>query len=106
MNASGRRPMITRPTSGTSSKKGLTPNSRPIVYPEDAYGFAKTGQTIFSVTDSKTIKLFVDDEPFWLPNANLLSYDRRLNMRSGTLDREIVWETPTGKQVSITSRRL
>src|SRR3981189_664282 len=80
--------------------------TRPIVYPEDAYGFAKTGQTIFSVTDSKTIKLFVDDEPFWLPNAKLLSYDRRLNMKSGTLDREILWETPAGKQVSIASRRL
>ena len=80
--------------------------TRPIVYAEEAYGFAKTGQTIFSVTDSKIIKLFVDDEPFWLPNANLLSYDRRLNMRSGTLDREILWETPAGKQMLITSRRL
>src|SRR5215468_2679068 len=80
--------------------------TRPIVYAEEAYGFAKTGQTIFSVTDSKIIKLFVDDEPFWLPNANLLSYDRRLNMRSGTLDREILWETPASKQVLITSRRL
>ena len=80
--------------------------TRPIVYPEDAYGFAKTGQTIIGVTDSKIIKLFVDDEPFWLPNANLLSYDRRLNMKSGTLDREILWETPAGKQVLITSRRL
>jgi alpha,alpha-trehalose phosphorylase len=78
----------------------------PIVYPEDAYGFAKTGQTILGVTDSKIIKLFVDDEPFWLPNANLLRYDRRLNMKSGTLDREILWETPAGKQVLITSRRL
>ena len=46
--------------------------TRPIVYGEEAYGFAKTGQTIFNVTDSKIIKLFVDDEPFWLPNANLL----------------------------------
>jgi len=80
--------------------------TRPIVYAEEAYGFAKTGQTIFSVTDSKIIKLFVDDEPFWLPNANLLSYDRRLNMKSGTLDREILWKTPAGKQVLITSRRL
>src|SRR5260370_1772605 len=80
--------------------------TRPIVYGEDAYGFAKTGQTIFGVTDSKTIKLFVDDEPFWLPNANLLRYDRRLNMKSGTLDREIRWETAAGKQVLITSRRL
>jgi alpha,alpha-trehalose phosphorylase len=78
----------------------------PIVYGEEAYGFAKTGQTICNVTDGKIIKLFVDDEPFWLPNANLLRYDRRLNMKSGTLDREILWETPAGKQVLIRSRRL
>ena len=80
--------------------------THPIVYGEEAYGFAKMGQTICNVTDSKITKLFVDDEPFWLPNANLLSYDRRLNMRSGTLDREILWETPGGKQVLIRSRRL
>jgi alpha,alpha-trehalose phosphorylase len=78
----------------------------PIVYGEEAYGFAKTGQTICNVTDSKIIKLFVDDEPFWLPNADLVSYERRLNMKSGTLDREILWETAAGKRVSITSRRL
>ena len=80
--------------------------TRPIIYGEEAYGFAKTGQTILNVPDSKIIKLFVDDEPFWLPNANLVRYDRRLNMQSGTLDREILWETPAGKQVLITSRRL
>ena len=80
--------------------------TRPIVYGEEAYGFAKTGQTIVNVTDSKIIKLFVDDEPFWLPNAHCVRYDRRLNMQSGTLDREILWETPAGKQVLITSRRL
>jgi alpha,alpha-trehalose phosphorylase len=80
--------------------------SWPIVYGEEAFGFAKTGQTICNVTDSKIVKLFVDDEPFWLPNARLLSYDRRLNMKAGTLDRNILWETPAGKQVSIASRRL
>jgi alpha,alpha-trehalose phosphorylase len=78
----------------------------PIMYGEEAFGFAKTGQTICNVTDSKIIKLFVDDEPFWLPNAQLLNYDRRLNMKAGTLDRSVLWETPAGKQVSITSRRL
>src|SRR4051794_9962751 len=80
--------------------------THPILYGEEAYGFAKTGQTICNVTDSKIIKLFVDGEPFWLPHANILSYDRRLNLKSGTLDREILWETPAGKQVLITSRRL
>jgi len=78
----------------------------PIVYGEEAYGFAKTGQTIVNVTDAKIIKLFVDDERFWLPTANLRTYERRLNMASGTLDRDVLWETPAGKQVRITSRRL
>ena len=80
--------------------------TRSIIYGEEAFGFAKTGQTICNVTDSKIVKLFVDDEPFSLPDANLLSYDRRLNMKSGTLDRDILWETSAGKQVSIRSRRL
>src|SRR4029450_1223719 len=31
---------------------------------------------------------------------------RLLNRKAGTLDRQILWETPAGKQVSITSRRL
>jgi alpha,alpha-trehalose phosphorylase len=77
-----------------------------ILHPEKAYGLASTGQTIVNATDTKIIKLYVDDEPFWLPNANVLSFDRRLNMKSGTLDRDIVWETPAGKLVRITSRRL
>ncbi len=80
--------------------------SWPIVYGEEAYGFARTGQTIVNVTDSKKIKLYIDDEPLYLPNANLLNYDRRLNMKSATLDREVLWETPSGKQVLIKSRRL
>ena len=80
--------------------------SWPIVYPEDAYGLATAGQTIVNVTDSKIIKLYVDDEPFWLPHGNARNFDRRLNMKSGTLDRDILWETPAGKQVAITSRRL
>lgn len=80
--------------------------TRPIVYGEEAYGFAKTGQTICNVTDSKTIKLFIDDEPFRLSDANLLTYDRRLNMKAGTLDREVLWQTADGKQVLIRSRRI
>src|SRR5215467_5345962 len=78
--------------------------SWPIVYGEEAYGFARKGQTMLNVTDSKIIKLFVDDEPFWLPSANLRSYDRQLNMKAGTLDREVLWETPSGKLVRIRSR--
>ncbi|MER3435839.1 MAG: family 65 glycosyl hydrolase [Leptolyngbya sp. ERB_1_1] len=78
----------------------------PIEYAEEAFGYAKTGQTIVNVTDSKRIKLYIDDELFYLPTANLLKFERALNMQTGTLDREIVWETPAGKQVLIRSQRL
>jgi len=80
--------------------------SWPIVYPEEAFGLATTGQTMVSVTDSKIIKLYVDDEPFYLPTAMLLLFERALNMKDGTLDRDILWETPSGKHLSIKSRRF
>jgi len=78
----------------------------PIVYGEKAYGFAETGQTMLNVTDAKQIKLYVDDEPFYLPTASLQLYERVLDMRAGTLDREVLWETASGKRVLIESRRL
>jgi alpha,alpha-trehalose phosphorylase len=62
--------------------------SWPIVYGEEAFGFAKTGQTMLNVTDSKIIKLYVDDEVFLLPQATLLSFERVLDMQAGTLNRE------------------
>ena len=80
--------------------------SWPIIYGEEAHGFAKTGQTIVNVTDGKIIKLYVDDEPFYLPTANLVKFERALDMKNGTLDREVLWETPSGKRVAIKSRRL
>src|SRR5215469_6611211 len=78
----------------------------PIIYGEEAFGFARTGQTMLNVTDSKIIKLFVDDEPFELDRADLRQYSRQLNMKAGTLDRDLIWETPSGKQLRIKSRRL
>ena len=80
--------------------------SWPIVYGERAFGFATTGQTIVNVTDTKIIKLYVDDEPFCLSTANLISFERVLDMKAGTLNREVVWETASGKQVAMKSRRL
>ena len=80
--------------------------SWPIVYGEEAYGFAKTGQTIVNLHDLKIIRLFVDDEPFFLPTANLQHFTRTLNMKEGILTRNILWNMPSGKLVSIESTRL
>lgn len=78
----------------------------PITYSEGAYGFAKTGQTMLNVTDAKVFKLYVDDEPFYLPTASLQLFERTLDMREGILERRVLWETPVGKQVLIESKRM
>jgi alpha,alpha-trehalose phosphorylase len=80
--------------------------SWPIIYGESAFGYARTGQTIVNVPDGKIIRLYVDDEPFDLESARVRRYERALDMQNGTLDREILWETPAGRQILVQSRRL
>jgi hypothetical protein len=80
--------------------------SWPIVYGEEAYGFATTGQTIVNLPDPKIMRLYVDDERLYLPRASLERFERVLDMRKGTLDREVLWVTPAGKRVCVRSRRL
>ncbi|MFE5309943.1 glycoside hydrolase family 65 protein [Isoptericola sp. NPDC056605] len=78
----------------------------PIRHAEEAYGFAKVGQTIVNAPDTKVIRLYVDDEPLLLPVADLIDYERALDLRDGVLRREILWRTPSGKRVKVTSQRM
>ena len=78
----------------------------PITHAEGAHALARTGQTIVNVPDTTILKLYVDDEPFFLPAARIQDYGRILDMRAGTLTRELVWATGGGKHVRVRSRRI
>ena len=78
----------------------------PIRHPEQAFGLATTGQTIVNVPDVTMLKLYVDDEPLFLPVANIREYRRVLDMRAGTLTRELQWSTASGKHVKVVTSRL
>jgi len=78
----------------------------PIRHAEEAFGFARVGQTIVNVPDNKTMKLYVDDEPMLLAVADLEAYSRSLDFRDGVLHRDIVWCTPGGKRVRVNSTRM
>ena len=78
----------------------------PITHAERAHGLARTGQTMVNVPDATIFKLYVDDEPLFLPTARVHPYVRVLDMRAGTLTRELVWATPAGKHVRVRSRRV
>ncbi len=77
-----------------------------IEHAEDAFGFAKVGQTIVNVPDAKMLKLYVDDEPLLLATADLEHYRRSIDFRRGTLLRELIWRTPGGKRVQVRSERM
>lgn len=78
----------------------------PIRYPEDAYGYARTNQTMLNVTNSRYIKLFIDDEMFHMFSDGLMEYERVLDMQQGVTKRTVVWKTSTGKKVQIEITRL
>ncbi len=78
----------------------------PIRHAEEAYGFARTGQTIVNVPDSKVIRLYIDDEPLLLSVADLVEYNRTLDLRDGVLSRDLLWRTPAGNRVRVRSRRM
>ena len=77
-----------------------------IHHAEQAYGFAKVGQTIVDAPDSKVMRLYVDDEPLALDEADLLGYERCLDFADGVLRREVIWLTPGGKRVRVSSTRM
>lgn len=75
-------------------------------YAEDAYGYPQRGQTLINVTNGKLFRLLVDDEPFDVRYGLLQRHERVLDLRAGTVRREVEWVSPTGKGVRIRTTRL
>ena len=80
--------------------------TRPLPYAEAAYGNPEDGQTVVDVTNGKIIRLLVDDEPFDIRYGELLRHERRLDLRTGLLTREVEWRSPTGGAVRVRTTRL
>lgn len=78
----------------------------PIRHAEQAYGFAEVGQTIVNAPDAKVMRVYVDDEPISFDEADVREYRRTLDMRTGVLERVVVWETPSGKRVRMRDERI
>ncbi|MBV8716549.1 MAG: glycoside hydrolase family 65 protein [Chloroflexi bacterium] len=79
---------------------------RPLAYVETGYGYPESGQTVINVTNGKLIHLLVDDEPFDVRYGRLERHERILDLRAGTLERQVDWTTPSGRRVHVSSHRL
>jgi alpha,alpha-trehalose phosphorylase len=79
---------------------------RPLPYAEAGYGYPESGQTMINVTNGKLLRLLVDDEPFDVRYGRLESHERVLDLRAGTLTRDVHWVSPAGQAARIRSVRL
>ncbi len=79
---------------------------RPLPYAEAGYGYPESGQTVINVTNGKLIRLLVDDEPFDVRYGHLERHDRTLDLRAGTLSRNVQWRSPAGDSIRVRSTRL
>jgi alpha,alpha-trehalose phosphorylase len=103
------------PEEGSAAPKGETLEgsylngfyeSEPIVYPENAYGLARTNEFMLNVPNAKRIRLAVDGQVFGIEQGRVLDYERVLDFRTGLLTRTVEWELDDGKRLRIASRRL
>src|SRR5208337_2018243 len=78
----------------------------PLPYAEAGYGYPDAGQTVINVTNGKIIRLLVDDEPFDIRYGTLHSHERVLDLRAGTLTRQVDWSSPAGARIKVTSVRM
>ena len=78
----------------------------PIEYPEPAFGYATTGQTILYVPDPTVIRLGIDGEPIDFENADLTHWWRRLHFRRGLLSHRYRLTTAAGTDVVIRVTRM
>ena len=58
------------------------------------------------MTNGKVIRLLVDDEPLDVRYGHLEQHDRTLDLRAGTLSRNVEWRSPAGDSIRVRSTRL
>jgi len=80
--------------------------SRPMSYAEEWYGHPESGQSVVNATNGKLIRLLIGDSLFDVRYGQLRRHERVLDLRAGTLTREVEWVSPTGQGVRVRSIRF
>lgn len=78
----------------------------PIAYPEWAYGFAATSQTIVDVPDAAGLEVAIDGELVDLAADGVTDYRRVLSFADGEARTSGAWRAASGKAVRVESTRL
>jgi trehalose/maltose hydrolase-like predicted phosphorylase len=61
---------------------------------------------IVNIPNWTSIKIWIDDELLDLEQGTILYFDRHLNLKEPILYRELKWQSPKGKRISIKTERM
>lgn len=78
----------------------------PMKQAEMLCNFVDKKETMLNVADTMTICCIVDGEWLDLTKGIIIEHTRTLDMERGVTVRRLIWESPEGKQVEITSTRM
>jgi alpha,alpha-trehalose phosphorylase len=79
---------------------------RTMTYTETAYGQPEETQTLVNTIDGTLLRLSVDGQPMDLRSGTVERHERELDLRTGTLRRELCWCSPAQRRVEVRSERL
>lgn len=80
--------------------------THPLSYPEGGYGHPEEGQAMIDVADATPLRLVVDGTPLDIRTIEPETHQRTLDLRSGILERVLVWRTLAGARLELRSQRL
>ncbi|MHC5375088.1 glycoside hydrolase family 65 protein [Enterococcus sp. LJL120] len=76
-------------------------DSDQVRYGEWNYGFPEWSQSLLNVPNMKKIGVSIEDELFDLFTGDIISYERKLDMKRGIVSRDIVWRSPSQRELQI-----
>ncbi|GAB2621077.1 glycosyl hydrolase [Paractinoplanes abujensis] len=79
---------------------------RDLTYPEAGYAFPERTETVVNAPNAKPIHLTVGGETFDLRTGEVRKHERVLDLRAGTLTRDVEWVSPGGIEVRLRSVRV
>lgn len=69
-------------------------------------GYAKRNQYTVNLSDWRIFNLYIDGEKASFSNKNIKGHKRELDFFTGSLNREFIFETKSGKKCKVTSQRI
>ncbi|MGM0432517.1 MAG: beta-phosphoglucomutase [Spirochaetota bacterium] len=77
-----------------------------LTYGEKAYAFPEYNQTMVDLPDARFVQVYIDDQLVDVQTGTVHEHRRVLDMRQGSVERYLDWESPAGSRLHITWKFL